>query len=90
MLFRYGGEAFVMLMSTESPEDALLAGERIRRVLRNCEALQSAAPGFTLTASIGVAMARPTDSAFSLFDRADQAMYTAKQAGRDRVVRSEE
>ncbi|ACL71781.1 putative diguanylate cyclase [Thioalkalivibrio sulfidiphilus HL-EbGr7] len=90
MLFRYGGEEFVMLMSTESPEDALLAGERIRRVLRNCEALQSAAPGFTLTASIGVAMARPTDSAFSLFDRADQAMYTAKQAGRDRVVRSEE
>lgn len=89
MLFRYGGEEFVMLMRTDNPEDGLQAGERIRTVLRECPELQAAASGMQLTASIGVAQAHPLDTPATLFDRADQAMYTAKQAGRDRVVGSE-
>jgi GGDEF domain-containing protein len=47
--------------------------------------VQQAAPGFSPTASIGMTIAREGDTPLSLFDRADLAMYAAKQAGRDRV-----
>ncbi|OOG22008.1 GGDEF domain-containing protein [Thioalkalivibrio denitrificans] len=85
MLFRFGGEEFVAVLRGAGVEEARQAGERIRTALRECPEIQLAVPGIALTASIGVAEASQLDTAASLFDRADRAMYAAKQAGRDRV-----
>jgi diguanylate cyclase (GGDEF)-like protein len=89
MLFRFGGEEFVTLLRGAGLREARQAGERIRTILRDCPGIRSVAPGLTLTASIGAAAALPTDTPAELFDRADRAMYKAKQAGRDRVMVSE-
>lgn len=85
MLFRYGGEEFVAVLRGAGIEQARQAGERLRNALRHCDEIRAVTPGVSLTASIGVAGALPIDTAASLFERADRAMYAAKEAGRDRV-----
>lgn len=85
LIFRTGGEEFVVLLRPAEDETGLQAAERIRLTLEQCPETQQAAAGFHLTASIGLARAHPSDQPRSLFDRADRAMYMAKQAGRNRV-----
>jgi len=87
ILGRYGGEEFVVLM----PEtDLETARETARRLLAQTHQLtldtRLGAVGFTI--SIGVAALQPGSdlSVDHLVDRADQAMYAAKQAGRDQVA----
>jgi diguanylate cyclase (GGDEF)-like protein len=81
---RYGGEEFLIIVENATLEAVRDLAERIRiRVLadpfvENTEKL-------FVTLSLGVAEARPEDSAESLIERADQAMYEAKAAGRNRV-----
>jgi diguanylate cyclase (GGDEF)-like protein len=78
---RFGGEEFlVVLPGTRLPGAAEVA-ERIRAQVR-----QLALP-FGLTVSVGLAAGEPElDDPEQVFDRADQALYRAKAAGRDRVV----
>jgi len=85
MLFRSGGEEFVVLLRMAKAGHGTKAAERLRVALENCHGVQDAAPGFHPTASIGLALARDDDTPLTLFDRADKAMYAAKQAGRNRV-----
>jgi diguanylate cyclase (GGDEF)-like protein len=85
MLFRSGGEEFVVLLRMAKAGHGTKAAERLRLALENCHGVQDAAPGFRPTASIGLALARNDDTPLTLFDRADKAMYAAKQAGRNRV-----
>jgi len=85
MVFRSGGEEFVVLMRVSHTEDATRAAERIRAAVEQCAAVQDSAPGQNVTASIGVAVARWRDTAVTLFDRADAAMYEVKRTGRNRV-----
>ena len=83
-LARTGGEELVVLGLVGDPDEASRLAERLRL------AVAGAAPP-TVTASIGVALTRPADgedptaALWRLIDRADAAMYEAKQAGRDRV-----
>ncbi|MGO1072152.1 GGDEF domain-containing protein [Lysobacter sp. CA199] len=81
MAVRYGGEEFLVVLPGTRLATAAEVGERIRqRVAR------SALP-FALTVSIGVAGGEPgRDAPEQVFDRADQALYRAKAAGRDRLV----
>ena len=80
---RYGGEEFAMLM-TGSPLDACLhVAEKLRGAV--------AGTGFhfrdeavTITASCGLAEMRDGDSTEQWFERADRALYRAKQEGRNR------
>jgi len=58
MVFRTGGEEFVILMRVAHQEDGVLAAERIRAAVEGCAAVQDAAPGQQVSASIGVAPAR--------------------------------
>lgn len=78
---RFGGEEFAVLLPGTDLESARLVGERIARDFRIADW-----PFTRLTASIGVAEARPDESPEALVARADQALYAAKLAGRDRVA----
>jgi diguanylate cyclase (GGDEF)-like protein len=83
---RIGGEEFVMLLPETPLDSAHLVAERLRRRIADTPLLDAAAR-VALTASIGVAEAdgRTGDIA-ALMKRADEALYQAKHAGRDRVV----
>ena len=81
---RIGGEEFVVLMPVGAEPAASSAGERLRMAIERCGALH--ADGTPITASIGVAVATIADTAESLLERADRALYQAKNAGRNRVV----
>ncbi len=78
---RYGGEEFVLLLPAT---DAVTAGEVAVRVLNAFRAV--AWPHRAVTISIGVAQAAPGDDAVGLIQRADAALYEAKDTGRDRAV----
>ncbi len=84
MLFRFGGEEFLILLSYTRADGALLLAERIRRRIEKLDAI----PGkdIKLTVSLGVSSLRENETAKSLFDRADKTLYEAKQAGRNRVM----
>jgi diguanylate cyclase (GGDEF)-like protein len=73
---RYGGEEFVIVMPHTTLEGAVVSVERIRRTL---------AKGLKITVSGGVAQALDGDNPTSLLGRADQALYGAKAAGRNRA-----
>ncbi len=88
-LARYGGEEFVILM----PETTLADGRQVADKLRaNVAKSQFHYQGeaVTITVSLGVAAPREGDTPESLFQRADQALYRAKESGRDRVVSEDE
>ena len=88
VLARLGGEEIVVLGLVADPDEAGRLAERLRAAVAGCRTEQ----GHVVTASIGVALTRPVDgedvvpALWRLIDRADGAMYEAKQAGRDRVV----
>lgn len=84
MLFRYGGEEFVVLMSNTGRDGALLLAERIRRDIERMEVKIPQGP-LTVTVSLGVASLDLNEDGLSLFERADQALYQAKAAGRNCV-----
>lgn len=81
LIYRLGGEEFVIVFPGAQNEDALVLAERVR------EAVRAADPGgVEVTVSIGVATASGDAVKFeALFKRADRALYEAKAAGRDRV-----
>lgn len=78
---RIGGEEFVLLMPNTSPEDARCPLERLRTRVQ-----QHQWQGIPVTLSIGLAGHRPGDTAAGLLERADRALYAAKQGGRNRIV----
>lgn len=84
MLFRYGGEEFVVLLHNTDTNGAARLAERIRRRVEKLRDICD--QGVRMTVSAGVASVRPDDTENDLFERADQAMYQAKAAGRNRVV----
>jgi diguanylate cyclase (GGDEF)-like protein len=81
-LYRFGGEEFVVLMRSNSDGAAAQAFERLRA---NVEAYPFPRVGH-ITVSVGFTSVRASDSPASAFERADQAVYHAKQSGRNRVA----
>jgi diguanylate cyclase (GGDEF)-like protein len=83
---RFGGEEFLVLLRDASRERSLQVAERLRGAI---EAGGLAyADGKAVTVSVGVAYARATDQTGDVVERADQALYRAKNTGRNRVVES--
>jgi diguanylate cyclase (GGDEF)-like protein len=78
---RVGGEEFIVVLPLTSLRGALRSAERIRKAIvrRPFEGLHQ------VTVSIGIAELRPGETVSTLIDRADQALYGAKHAGRNRV-----
>lgn len=81
---RYGGEEFVCLAIVKESEDASFVFERVRSALERID-LQVDGQRVVITASIGVTL-ELQDSLDAMINRADQAVYQAKEAGRNRVV----
>lgn len=81
---RIGGEEFAILLPDSNLEGASRTASRLRALIANTP-LQHNMQALHITASIGVASALASESAETLLDRADQAMYRAKQNGRNRV-----
>ena len=83
-LGRLGGEEFAIALPEITLDHALLPAERIRCMLAETPVIHAEA-SFIVTASIGVSQYMPGDTVESLLSRADQAMYRAKEEGRNRV-----
>ncbi len=82
---RYGGEEFIALLDETDGESALVVAERIRNEIA-ASGIDIQGSPLNITVSIGIAEAIAEDeSADSLIDRADKAMYAAKQKGRNRI-----
>jgi two-component system, cell cycle response regulator len=81
---RWGGEEFVIVLKQTDGVGAVLVAERIRKAVESL-VVDSNGKRIPVTVSIGVAEFTPEDSAEALIDRADNAMYRAKTAGRNRV-----
>jgi diguanylate cyclase (GGDEF)-like protein len=86
---RVGGEEFAVLLPNTTQNEAIDIAERIRRCLwaREFQAVDGSAT-FHVTASVGVATnhADPDISPADLYQNADEALYAAKEGGRDRVI----
>ena len=79
---RYGGEEFAIILQQCGPEEALLASERLRRAIAEAEW-----PHRSITTSLGVATwDGDLDGIDALVAQADQALYGAKQMGRNRSI----
>lgn len=85
---RYGGEEFVLILPGTNAFGAKLAAERIRKALEKTQMDGPQGP-FTVTASFGVAsVCGPGCAGMTkqIIEQADQALYAAKKAGRNRVL----
>ncbi len=85
VIARIGGEEFAVLLDETEPEAIATAAERIRAAITGAGAALAEQP-LELTASIGVARLCPGETGAELVERADAALYEAKEGGRDRVV----
>lgn len=81
-LFRTGGEEFMLLLPGISQAAALHVAEELRQRVAQAELL----PGEAVTVSIGVSMQRSGETGSRWIKRSDEALYRAKNEGRDRVA----
>ncbi len=85
MVFRFGGEEFLILLSNTTREAAAMIGERLR-IAAQAEDYQADGNAIVLTVSLGCSTLLPGESAESLLRRADSALYVAKREGRNRLA----
>lgn len=78
---RWGGEEFLVILPTDEAQRAWGVAEACRAAIADLD-MPLVGP---VTCSLGVAVADPEDTAWSLLSRADAALYDAKRQGRDRV-----
>jgi len=86
-IFRFGGEEFVVMLSQTEENGAFAIAERIRHAIA-AMTLPAPRQNVKITASIGIAVLNRSESLHGWFDRADRALYLAKQAGRNRVIQA--
>jgi diguanylate cyclase (GGDEF)-like protein len=84
VVIRYGGEEFLILTPETPLEGALALGEKIRHAA-SARLFGDGERVFPLTLSVGAAQLGDAESGYDMVARADDALYHAKEAGRNRV-----
>jgi diguanylate cyclase (GGDEF)-like protein len=83
---RWGGEEFILILPETQLDDAIVVAERIRVKIAGMKISLETGETLSVRISLGVACTSShTSSLLKLIDAADQAMYQAKQMGRNRV-----
>lgn len=82
LLARYGGEEFVVLLPNTSKENAMIIAERIREDVGYVKNRNN----YVISLSIGLASSANESTAHGILNLADENLYKAKEAGRNRVV----
>jgi diguanylate cyclase (GGDEF)-like protein/PAS domain S-box-containing protein len=84
---RIGGEEFLIVLATADLDDARMVAERLRQQVSRMEVQCADGSRLSVTISIGLAQTRQQEEAWAdVIARADQGLYAAKRAGRDRVI----
>jgi diguanylate cyclase len=86
---RYGGEEFALILPETDLSSSLSVAETLRESIEKCS-FQYAEQSVGITISCGLAQIRNKDTLDKLFQRADQALYKAKETGRNRCVSEDE
>ncbi|MBB1076742.1 GGDEF domain-containing protein [Rhodoferax sp. 4810] len=87
---RLGGEEFGVLLQGVTAEQARATAEQIRAALQSLAITHSASqPLQLMTMSLGIAAVTDKDNATTLYRRADEALYRAKELGRNRVAQAD-
>ncbi len=89
VLARYGGEEFALILPHTSYQQACDVAERIRLKIVDHQ-LEYKGKSFSVTVSFGVGSLKDDDTIESYVERVDQALYRAKDQGRNRVVGEED
>ncbi len=84
VLFRWGGEEFLVLSSECNKEESMQLAVRIRERVESLTVYRGEAT-IRVTVSIGSAQLKPGEDIDTLISRADKALYTAKRNGRNRI-----
>jgi diguanylate cyclase (GGDEF)-like protein len=82
---RYGGEEMAILLPDTGISDALGIAERVRQTIENKAIEYENGKNFNITVSIGVAAITKSETSAELIKRADEALYRAKELGRNQV-----
>lgn len=84
---RYGGEEFAIVLTGAGLDAAATVGEQIRQAMSKMRLTHksNAQPMGSITVSIGVSVYHKGDTSAALLERADKALYRAKQTGRNLV-----
>lgn len=82
---RFGGEEFVCLMPETSKDDAKMVAEKLRKKIESSPFNFKKEP-VQITISFGISEFAEGDNADDVFERADKALYKAKESGRNQVV----
>jgi two-component system cell cycle response regulator len=83
--YRYGGEEFTIILPGTHGEEARTVAERLRAAVAAEDFSDGKISDLEITISIGVTQYRQEEEISSFVQRADQAMYQSKQAGRNKV-----
>lgn len=93
VISRWGGEEFVLMLCNTPPEAARALLERVREAVAALsvpadrgDGAGASAGHLRITVSIGFALHRPRHPIEETLERADRALYAAKQGGRNRTV----
>jgi len=85
---RYGGEEFAVILPETNLDEGLIAAERIRKAVESTN-FKRGEKRIKLTISLGVAFYQETDTFQGWIERADSALYRAKEGGRNQVRQGE-
>lgn len=86
MLFRFGGEEFLLLMLAGTPGESTAASERLINAVRSTPVSIPQSTPLTLTVTLGISGTADNERLATLIARADKALYEGKRAGRDRYA----